>query len=192
MSERVVDSSSVADHCMPVGAAGRRCLCIIDIALFLYAPVTAVGDQGIWTQFAKRRQKTRSQEKGMNSMIRIVAVAMLAILVGCGQGKDSPAAKSAADSAAKAMDSAADAAKSAKDAAASSVDAATDQMKSMGDASKEAMDSAADSAGDMAEDATATVNDAMDSAGEAASNAADSAAAEMQKAKDAATQKAGG
>ena len=51
----------------------------------------------------------------MRNTIRLVAVAMLAILVGCGQGKDASATK-ATEAASKAMDSAADAASSAKDA----------------------------------------------------------------------------
>ena len=45
----------------------------------------------------------------MSNTIRLVAVAMLAILVGCGQGKDASADK-ASEAAGKAMDSAADAA----------------------------------------------------------------------------------
>ena len=78
---------------------------------------TAMGDQGIGTRsLLKRRhfrwrtsvnldsssnsgrryavyEETRSQEMGMSNMIRLVAVAMLAILVGCGGGKKPAATK---------------------------------------------------------------------------------------------------
>src|SRR5512139_394958 len=81
----------------------------------LASPRWATRGPGLSSRSGVRKQ--RSQEKGMSNMIRMVAVAMLAILVGCGQKEASPAAKQAADSASQAMDSAADAAKSAKDAA---------------------------------------------------------------------------
>ena len=122
-------------------------------------------------------EKTRPQEMDMSKTIRLVAVAMLAILVvGCGGGKDASATK-ASEAAGKAMDSAADAAASAKDAASASADAMAEGAKTMGDAASNAMDSAADTAGDMADDATATVNNAMDAASDSASSAADSASA---------------
>jgi hypothetical protein len=37
---------------------------LFEPVLFMYARVTAVGDQGIWTQFAKRRQKTKITGEG--------------------------------------------------------------------------------------------------------------------------------
>ena len=91
----------------------------------------------------------------MSYTIRMVAVAMLAMLVGCGQGKD--AADSTANSASNAMEST-------KDAANASADAMKDGAATMGDASNEAMESAANSAGDMADDAGAATDEAMDDA----------------------------
>jgi len=150
--------------------------------LFMYARVTAMATRGSGpaddTRWVK---KTRPQEKDMSNTIRLVAVAMLAILVGCGQGKDASATK-ASEAAGKAMDSASDAASSAKDAAAASADAMAEGAKAAGDATSSAMDSASDTAADATDD----VNNAMDAASDAASDAADSASAAAQSAKDAA------
>ena len=93
----------------------------------------------------------------MSNTIRLVAVAMLAILVGCGQGKDASATK-ASEAAGKAMDSASDAASSAKDAAAASADAMAEGAKAAGDATSSAMDSASDTAADATDGSASTLN----------------------------------
>ena len=63
--ERALYSSSVADDCSVRFEGGCRIVgTLFEPVLFMYARFTAVGDQGTWTQFAKRRQKTKITGEG--------------------------------------------------------------------------------------------------------------------------------
>jgi hypothetical protein len=125
------------------------------------------------------RDQRKNQEMDMNYVIRVVAVGMLAALMGCGQAED-PAAK-AAEQAKAAAASSAEAAQSATDAAAAAV---TDEMKSLDQASQDAMDATADQANAVADQAAAQIDAAGSAVSDAASDAGDAMGDAMQGASD--------